>query len=56
MYVMIIASAIGLPLEGVALVAGVDRILDMGATALNVTGDVVVCGVVAKSEGETLDV
>ncbi|MCQ2380907.1 MAG: dicarboxylate/amino acid:cation symporter [Acidaminococcaceae bacterium] len=51
-----ISSAMGLPLEGVALIAGIDRIMDMGHTALNVTGDMVVCGVIAKSEGETLNV
>lgn len=35
---MVLAS-VGLPLEGVALVAGIDRILDMGRTMVNITGD-----------------
>lgn len=35
---MVLQSA-GLPLEGIALVAGIDRILDMGRTTLNITGD-----------------
>ena len=33
----------GLPVEGIALVAGVDRILDMMRTALNITGDSACC-------------
>ncbi|MCQ2380906.1 MAG: dicarboxylate/amino acid:cation symporter [Acidaminococcaceae bacterium] len=49
-------TAVGLPAEGIALVAGIDRILDMGLTTLNVTGDTVVSCVVAKSEGEQLDI
>lgn len=34
-----VLESVGLPLEGIALIAGVDRILDMGRTAVNVTGD-----------------
>lgn len=34
-----VLSSVGLPLEGVALVAGIDRILDMGRTLVNITGD-----------------
>jgi Na+/H+-dicarboxylate symporter len=41
----------GLPVEGIALILGVDRILDMVRTAVNVTGDVTVACVVARSEG-----
>nr|WP_026528144.1 cation:dicarboxylase symporter family transporter [Butyrivibrio sp. VCD2006] len=33
------ASSVGLPIDGIALVAGVDRIFDMGRTTLNITGD-----------------
>ena len=47
-----VLQAVGLPLEGIAIIAGIDRILDMARTALNVTGDVAVSLVVAKSEGE----
>jgi len=40
----------GLPVEGIGLILGVDRLLDMVRTAVNVTGDAVVSLVVAKSE------
>jgi Na+/H+-dicarboxylate symporter len=40
----------GLPVEGIALIIGVDRLLDMVRTAVNVTGDAVVSVVVGKSE------
>ena len=42
----------GIPVEGIGLILGVDRLLDMARTALNVTGDCVVTTVVARSEGE----
>jgi len=48
----LVLTSVGLPLEGVAIIAGIDRILDMARTALNVTGDSAVNVVVAKSEGE----
>ena len=34
-----VLTSVGLPVEGIALVAGVDRIFDMGRTVLNITGD-----------------
>jgi Na+/H+-dicarboxylate symporter len=40
-----------LPVEGIALIIGVDRLLDMSRTVVNVTGDAAVTCVVAKSEG-----
>jgi Na+/H+-dicarboxylate symporter len=40
----------GLPVEGIGLILGVDRLLDMVRTAVNVTGDAVVSLIVAKSE------
>ena len=52
---VIILQAIGVPTEGVALILGVDRILDMIRTATNVTGDLAVASAVAASEGQ-LDV
>jgi len=43
-------SQVGLPIEGIGLILGVDRLLDMIRTAVNVSGDAVVSVVVAKSE------
>lgn len=34
-----VLQSVGLPVEGIALVAGIDRIFDMGRTTLNITGD-----------------
>lgn len=48
--------SVGLPLEGIALIAGIDRILDMVRTACNVTGDAACAVVVAKTEGELAEV
>ncbi len=45
-----VLTSVGLPLEGVAVIAGVDRLLDMGRTAVNITGDVSVTTVIAVSE------
>jgi len=47
---MVLAAA-GLPVEGIALVAGIDRILDMARTTVNVTGDAAVATIVARYEG-----
>lgn len=52
----LVLTAVGLPIEGVALVAGIDAILDMARTAINVTGDSCVATVVAKTEGELSEV
>src|SRR5205085_3085365 len=41
----------GLPLEGAAILLGVDQILDMGRTAVNVTGNCIAAAVVARWEG-----
>jgi len=43
---------VGLPVEGIALIIGVDRILDMCRTAVNIVGDTMVTCVVAKREGQ----
>ncbi|MFN0065031.1 MAG: dicarboxylate/amino acid:cation symporter [Chlamydiales bacterium] len=48
----IVLSSVGLPLEGIAIVAGIDRIRDIVGTVVNVLGDAVVAVYVAKSEGE----
>jgi Na+/H+-dicarboxylate symporter len=42
----------GLPVEGIAMIIGVDRLLDMVRTAVNVTGDATVALVVGKSENQ----
>lgn len=52
----LVLQSTGLPLEGIALIAGVDRILDMIRTSVNVTGDAACAVVVAKSEGEISEV
>ena len=45
-------AQVGLPVEGIGLILGVDRILDMLRTAVNVGGDAAVTTIVAKSEGK----
>lgn len=51
---VIILESVGIPTAGIALILGVDRILDMCRTVTNVTGDLVVCSVVAQTEGQLL--
>ena len=46
-----VLNQVGLPLEGIALIMGVDRLLDMIRTAVKITGDSAVTIIVAKSEG-----
>ena len=46
-----VLNQVGLPVEGIALIIGVDRLLDMMRTACNVTGDCTVSCIVARSEG-----
>jgi len=45
-------NQVGLPVEGIGLILGVDRLLDMVRTAVNVTGDAAVSCIVASGEGE----
>ncbi len=47
-----VLTQVGLPVEGIGLILGVDRLLDMVRTAVNVTGDATVTSIVAVSEGE----
>ncbi|MCG3863075.1 MULTISPECIES: dicarboxylate/amino acid:cation symporter [unclassified Photobacterium] len=47
-----VLNQVGLPVEGIAIIMGVDRLLDMIRTAVNITGDSVVTCIVAKSENE----
>ena len=48
-------TSIGIPAEGIALIIGVDRILDMSRTTLNVTGDLVAATVMEQYAGESID-
>lgn len=47
-----VLTQVGLPIDGVALILGVDRLMDMIRTAVNITGDAVVSVIVAKTEGD----
>jgi Na+/H+-dicarboxylate symporter len=47
-----VLQQVGLPVEGIALIIGVDRLLDMIRTAVNVSGDAMVSCIVAKSENK----
>lgn len=49
---LIVLEAIGVPSAGIALILGVDRILDMLRTTVNVTGDAAVCVLIAHKEGQ----
>ncbi|MBL6708013.1 MAG: dicarboxylate/amino acid:cation symporter [Pseudomonadales bacterium] len=46
----LVLDQVGLPVEGIALIIGVDRLLDMLRTAVNITGDATVATIVASSE------
>ncbi len=48
--IMILLQSVGIPAEGLGLILGVDRILDMCRTTLNVSGDLVIAAL--ASEGE----
>ncbi|MFC0187777.1 dicarboxylate/amino acid:cation symporter [Fictibacillus aquaticus] len=45
-----VLNSVGLPVEGIALILGVDRLLDMMRTAVNITGDAACAVIVAKTE------
>ena len=45
--VMIVAQSVGIPAEGMGLILGVDRFLDMCRTAVNVSGDLVIAALVS---------
>jgi Na+/H+-dicarboxylate symporter len=47
----VVLSSIGLPLEGIAVILGVDRLLEMIRTMINITGDCTVTVIVDKMEG-----
>ncbi|MEX0944849.1 MAG: dicarboxylate/amino acid:cation symporter [Balneolaceae bacterium] len=52
---VIVLQSVQVPIEGIALILGVDRILDMARTAVNVTGDAAVSVAVAYTEGKLGD-
>lgn len=54
--VMALLATVGVPAEGIGIILGVDRILDMCRTVLNVSGDLVAAVFVARSEGKTLEI
>ena len=47
----LVLEQVGLPVEGIALIVGIDRLLDMARTAVNICGDCAVSTLVASSEG-----
>lgn len=58
MILSMVLSSVGIPPSGIALIMGVDRILDMSRTAINVTGDLVTCALMERwvgGQGEAED-
>jgi DAACS family dicarboxylate/amino acid:cation (Na+ or H+) symporter len=53
-FMMLVLGMVGVPPEGIAIILGVDRILDMCRTVLNVTGDMVTATVVSRLAGTTV--
>ncbi len=53
-FMSMVLTSVGLPIEGIGIILGVDRILDMIRTTINITGDATVTLLVDRSEG-TLD-
>jgi len=49
---VIVLESVGIPAEGIAVILGVDRLLDMCRTVINVTGDAAIALAVAGTEGE----
>lgn len=45
-------SSVGLPVEGIAMIIGIDRILDMARTTVNITGDAICTTIIAKLNGK----
>lgn len=53
-FIAVILGMFGIPVEGIAIILGADRLLDMCRTVLNVTGDVACAVVIARTEGATV--
>ena len=49
---IMVLEQVGLPTDGIAMIIGVDRLLDMARTAVNVSGDAMIACLVAGSEGQ----
>ncbi|HLF20176.1 MAG TPA: dicarboxylate/amino acid:cation symporter, partial [Bacteroidota bacterium] len=54
--IVLVLQSVGVPGEGIGVILGVDRILDMSRTVLNVTGDMVAATYVTRSEGYDLKI
>lgn len=52
--IVLVLQSVGVPGEGIGVILGIDRLLDMSRTVVNVTGDITVAMYVAKSEGYTV--
>ncbi|NBV06974.1 MAG: dicarboxylate/amino acid:cation symporter [Proteobacteria bacterium] len=50
-FMSMVLSSVGLPIEGIGIILGVDRVLDMVRTTINITGDSAITLIVDKSEG-----
>ncbi len=50
-FMSMVLTSVGLPIEGIGIILGVDRILDMVRTTINITGDSAITLIVDKSEG-----
>ena len=49
--IMVVLATVGVPAEAIAVILGIDRLLDMSRTSLNVTGDLTAAAYVARTEG-----
>ena len=49
-----VLQSVNIPVEGIALVAGIDRVFDMGRTTINITGDAACAVIVSKMEDRRL--
>jgi Na+/H+-dicarboxylate symporter len=52
---MMVLTTVGIPPNGIALILGVDRLLDMFRSAVNVTGDLTVAAILDAREGKHAD-
>ncbi len=55
-FIVLLLQTVGVPGEGIGIILGVDRILDMCRTVVNVTGDITAAAFVAKTEGHSLKI